>query len=132
GPDMFHFASSGSISGNIDGGAGGTNTLDYSALGTATVSVNLQTGKATAIGGTFSNITAASGDDTTGTGSNSTLIGANTANAWSINAANGGSVNGFAFSNFGNLTGGCAAATVHLRSWGPACTEKLPGRGAGD
>src|SRR5262249_10850056 len=61
---------------------------------------------ATDIGGTFSNITAASGDDASGTGTNSTLIGTNTTSAWTINAANGGTVGSFAFSNFGNLTGG--------------------------
>jgi hypothetical protein len=52
GGDTFHFADGASISGNIVGGAG---TLDYSAYTTSVV-VDLQTGLATAVGGSVSGI----------------------------------------------------------------------------
>src|SRR5262249_19137569 len=71
------------------------------------VSVNLASGTATGIGGTFSNITNFVG----GAGSD-TLTGANTANTWNVTAGNAGNVNGtVTFSSFQNLSGGTAADT---------------------
>ncbi|HZU37018.1 MAG TPA: hypothetical protein VFA18_13950, partial [Gemmataceae bacterium] len=58
GLDVFKFTGTGSIAGTINGGSAPPhqgNWLDYSALGTA-VTVNLQTGVATRVGGTVSNI----------------------------------------------------------------------------
>ena len=55
GSDSFQFSPGGSVSGNIDGGAGGTNTLDYSALA-GPITLNLQTNTAPDIGGTYANI----------------------------------------------------------------------------
>jgi hypothetical protein len=99
GDDKFVFAAAGSVSGNIDGGAG-SNTLDYSALGTP-VSVNLQTRTASGVGGTFANIGTVIG----GSGSN-TLTGPDAAASWSLTGSNSGSVNGTNFSAFANLQGG--------------------------
>jgi Ca2+-binding RTX toxin-like protein len=70
GNNTFAFEDGATFAGTIDGGTGGTNTLDYSAYATA-VTVNLSTGAATGIGGgaagKFSNIrnvTGGSGADT--------------------------------------------------------------------
>ena len=52
--DVFAFATGGSLDGNIDGGPG-SNSLDYSA-DASPATVNLQTGQATGLGGTFTNI----------------------------------------------------------------------------
>src|SRR5205807_2097027 len=103
----------------------------YSGLGTIIVSVNLQTGTATDIGGTFSNINNASGDDTSGSGTNSTLTAADTTNAWLITAANGGTVGSFAFSNFGNLTGGTGDDTFTFGSSG-SVSGNIDGGGGTD
>ena len=82
GTDTFKLSGSGSLSGTIDGG-GGTNILDYSLYGTPGVTVNLQTGSATAIGGgaagkvaNISIVIGTSGADTlTGGAGNDVLIG---------------------------------------------------------
>ena len=81
GVDVFKFVGSGSVAGNIDGGSAPQNEgnwLDYSSL-TQTVTVNLQTGKATGIGGTVSNIQNGrggnGGDTLTGDAQGNILIG---------------------------------------------------------
>jgi len=84
--DTFVFSSGASESGVIDGGSGGTDTLDYSAL-TSPVSVNLGAGTATATAGVINieNIFGGSANDLitgdananilTGGGGNDTLAG---------------------------------------------------------
>ena len=80
--DTFKLSGSGRVDGAVDGGAG-TNVLDYFLFGVPGVSVNLQTGSATAIGGgaagsvaNFSIVIGTSGADTlTGGSGNSVLIG---------------------------------------------------------
>jgi hypothetical protein len=104
GDDWFKFQG-GSVSGSIDGGdhGGALNRLDYSASA-GPVTVNLQTGKASLIGGTFNinNIV-----DFWGSGSaNDTLIGFNMQNAWQVNGPNYGTIDGLGFLGFENLTGG--------------------------
>jgi hypothetical protein len=100
GPDQFVFLPGGSVSGNIDGGAG-ANTLDYSAL-PGPVTVNLQSHTASDIGGTFANISNFIGSAS----SADTLIGPDAGATWDITGGNSGSVNGSTFSSFENLTGG--------------------------
>ena len=100
GGDTFAFDNGGSVAGNIDGG-GGTNTLDYSAE-TGPVSVSLLGSTASGIGGTFANVTNFVGSASTA----DTFAGPAGVNAWSITAANAGSVAGSTFSSFENLTGG--------------------------
>jgi hypothetical protein len=121
GNDNFRFAG-GSISGNLDG-QGGTNTLDYSQL-TSNVTINLATQKATSISGTWANINAAIG----GSGSN-TLTGTNGSNTWTLTSTNAGSVNGFAYSSFQNLTGGTGNDT--FRFVGGNVSGKIDGGAAG-
>jgi hypothetical protein len=97
--DTFTFLTSGSISGNLDGGGGG-DTLDYHNLA-GPITVNLQTQKAPAIGGTFSNISSL-----VGSGGSDTLVGPDGGAAWNLTDPNAGSVSGVNFSSFENLTGG--------------------------
>jgi hypothetical protein len=54
GNNAFSFSDGGSLGGALNGGAGGTNTLDYSAY-TTNVIVNLQTASATGVGGSILN-----------------------------------------------------------------------------
>ncbi|MDB5357607.1 MAG: hypothetical protein JWN24_4060 [Phycisphaerales bacterium] len=98
--DTFSFQAGGSVAGNIDG-AGGSNTLDYSAA-TGPVTVNVLTSAATGIGGTFANITTFVGSASTA----DQFFGPAGTNTWNITAANGGSVSVYTFSSFENLTGG--------------------------
>ncbi len=97
--DTFAFGSGGSISGDLVGEAT-SNALDLSAHGSA-VTVNLQTTKATGIGGTWADI-----QKFIGTGTTDTLVAANTNNSWSISGTNAGTVDGVSFAGFPNLTGG--------------------------
>ena len=104
GTDDFMFQG-GSVPGFIDGGPGaGVATLDYSALA-GPVTVNLQSGTADDIGGTFSNINNFVGSASTA----NTLIGPDAGATWDITGANSGSVNGSTFSSFENLTGGAGS-----------------------
>ena len=100
-PITFNFNPLAALSGNIDGG-GGNNTLDYSQVA-GPVTVNLQTGAATDIGGTFSNIQNFIGSISLA----DMLIGPDA--IWQITGPNSGSVNSFVFSSFENLT--CGAGT---------------------
>ena len=111
--DAFHFSTGGSVSGNIDGGAGGTNTLDYSSTA-GPVTVNLQADTAPQIGGTFSNINNLVGSGSTG----DTLVGPNTPSTWTISGADQGFVAGTAYASFENLTGGTAADTFGFHTGG--------------
>jgi hypothetical protein len=97
--DTFTFDSGGSITGDLVGVAP-ANTVDLSQLGKP-VTVNLQTTKATAVGGTWSNIQSFIGTDTT-----DALVAANATNTWSISGADAGAVDGVSFEGFPNLTGG--------------------------
>ncbi len=99
GTDDFQFQLAGSVAGNIDGG--GNATLDYSQI-LAAVTVDLQTGTASAVGGIISNIA-----HFVGNSSNPGLLtGPNSAASWTIDGTNSGSVNDLTFSSFENLIGG--------------------------
>lgn len=100
GGDVFKFSGAGNIAGNITGGSGAIERLDYSALA-GPVTVNLQAGTGPDIGGTFSNL-----NSFIGSAGSDTLIGPNGAQAWTISGANAGTVAGDAFASFENLTGG--------------------------
>jgi len=125
--DLFQFVGAGRVTGNVNGNgafSAAGNTLDYTGYtGASTVTVNLANGKATAIGGSFSNIETALGQTST---ASDTLIGANTTNAWAISGANSGTVNSFNFLGFGNLTGGAGADTFTVGSNG-SLTGRLDG-----
>jgi len=102
--DTFKFAG-GVVLGNVDGkgSAGAADTLDYG-MYAMPVTVNLATGKADGIQGTFANIKRLVG----GFGSD-TLVGANVANTWNIAGNNKGDIGGasvFSFEGVENLTGG--------------------------
>jgi hypothetical protein len=107
GNDTFAFGGAGTITGKLSGGAG-VNTLDLSAAA-GPVTVNLQTHKATPVGGTWAYVSNFVGDNVT-----STLVGANTTNTWTVTANNAGKVGSVAFTGFVNLTGGSANDTFRL------------------
>ena len=122
GTDTFKLTSTGSLSGKVDGGSGGTDTLDYSGR-SAAVTVNLASLMATATGG-FANI-----DKLVGSTSNSDkLVGPNLTNTWSITGANSGTVGSFSFSGVENLTGGSGADTFHFSN-GKSVSGKIDGGG---
>lgn len=88
--DTFVFSNNGTISGTIDGGLG-INKLDYS-LNSSPVTLNLAA---------IDNIERVTGN------ANSTLVGMDTANTWTITGSNSGTVNStLTFNEFSNLTGG--------------------------
>ncbi|WP_444993987.1 hypothetical protein [Aliikangiella sp. IMCC44359] len=89
GTDEFIFTSSGVLTGTINGG-NGSDTIDYSAL--AIVTANLAN---------LFNIETLIGNNT-----DSSLIGGNVSNTWTINGVNTGQVNGILFSGFNKLVGG--------------------------
>jgi hypothetical protein len=100
GTDTFKFEG-GTVPGNIDGGKGGSSSLDYSALA-GPVTVHLVSGKADDIGGTFTNIKNVVGSMSP----NDKLL--NDA-VWDISGPDSGSVNGITFSSFEDLVGGSGA-----------------------
>ncbi|NJK92562.1 MAG: calcium-binding protein [Blastochloris sp.] len=102
--DQFQLQAGGSLSGSINGN-GGVNSLTYAGRVTA-VSVNLQTGAATSLGGTFANISSITGGGSLA----DVLTGANAVQTWTINGANSGDVGGvLTFVSFENLNGGSLA-----------------------
>ena len=127
--DTFQFAAIGSISGTVDGGTG-TDTLDYTALATD-LSINLQTGAAPSINGGLAG--GFSGIETLNSGlGNDTLIGRNAANAWSLNTADAGTINGtFTFTGVENLTGGISTDAFTIQS-GATLTGSIDGAAGTD
>jgi hypothetical protein len=107
GDDTFALPTGGSISGDIDGGAG-WNMLDYSGRATA-ISVNLQTGTATGLD-SFANI-----EELTGSSSaEDQLTGQDAANTWNITENLGGNIGGddaFVFHSIESLVGGSGIDT---------------------
>jgi RHS repeat-associated protein len=100
--DTFAFSPRAKLTGRIDGGGGGSDTINYANYG-ATVTVNLQTSTAKGMAG-FANIEAF-----VGSAKVDTLVGANQIseiNQWNITGPNAGTVRGTAFVDFENLTGG--------------------------
>jgi hypothetical protein len=98
GPDDFVFGPGGSVSGNLEGAPGFSNVLDYSQRSDR-VNVVPQSGEASAIGGTFSNISSFIGSSN----SYNTIYGPDA--TWTITGPNAESVDGETFSSFGNLVG---------------------------
>ncbi|MBL4703688.1 MAG: hypothetical protein JKY54_04155, partial [Flavobacteriales bacterium] len=93
GDDNFAFDNGGSVTGTIDGGLG-QDTVDYSLQ--TTVVVNLSGG--------FNGVINA--EIIQGNGSDSTLIGTDNGDSWSINDIGAGSVAGISFTGFTDLIGG--------------------------
>lgn len=90
--DTFTISDGANITGTIDGaGTMDTDTVNFAAVAGA-VSVRASD---------FTNI-----ERVVGNNDNSTLIGANEVNTWTITGENDGDLNGFLFENFNHLTGG--------------------------
>ncbi len=124
GVDVFEFTTVTASIGNIIGT--GNDELDYSGYTGGTISVDLATGTATLITGTFSFI-----DDLVGTGTGDTLTGANGGNAWSITGLDSGKINGtFTFSEIANLVAGTGSDTFTLA--GGSIDGSITGGGGND
>jgi hypothetical protein len=120
----FIFSKGASLSGKLNGGSGG-GALDESAFTTA-VTVNLQTSKATGVGGTFSNMV----EFIAGSGKN-TVIGANVADTFDIFSFNDCAINNVAyFFGFANLTGGTVSNDFVFAD-GQGVSGKITGAGTG-
>ncbi|MDT8383231.1 MAG: filamentous hemagglutinin N-terminal domain-containing protein [Gammaproteobacteria bacterium] len=98
--DNYIFADGSSFSGVIDG-AGGSDVVDHSSETNAVI-VSLASGQ-------YQNIELFVGNTT-----NSTLVGDNTTNAWSITGGNAGAVNSINFTGYNNVTGNASADTFTL------------------
>jgi hypothetical protein len=104
--DRFFFDPTDSVAGVING-AGGLDTLDYTAFGSAPITVNRQTKRANNIG-SFENIEAVRA----GTSINDTIIGRNFNADWTISSLDSGFIldSGatipFTFDGFESVTGG--------------------------
>jgi hypothetical protein len=123
--DTFRFVGAGGqISGSLQGSGG---WLDYTAASGAAITVDLQTGKASRIGGTFSGISAMLGSTTAA----NTLRAADTFNDWSVTKPDQGLVTGltpFAFQRVQHLVGGKG---VDVFSFFPgAAVSSIDGGGA--
>ncbi len=119
--DTFKFAA-GSVTGEIDGGAG-SNALDYSGDGGAAATVNLAASTASRTGG-FANVQKLVGS----TSAADDLIGPNLTNTWTLTGINAGTVGTFGFSAVEDLTGG--TLTDAFRFTAGSVTGKIDG-GAG-
>jgi filamentous hemagglutinin family protein len=100
--DNYVFANGSSYSGVMNGAAG-FDTVDYSSeIGAVTLLLD---------SGQYQNI-----ESVIGNTSNSTLVGDNLVNAWTVTGINSGDVNGISFSGFNNLSGNTSADTFTLQS----------------
>src|SRR5262249_19870702 len=120
----FTFSPGKNVTGTVDGG-GGSDVLDYSQF-TAAVTVNLQSGLATATGG-FQNIETI----VAGKATSDKLIAANLTNSWNITGKNAGNVGGVFFQNIENLTGGAGDDSFAFAA-GQSITGKLDGAAGND
>ena len=100
GNDTFKFSTGGTLSGGINGG-GGTNTIDQSALTTATT-LNLATSTITSVTGAFANIQNILG----GTSTSNQVVGPVAGITFNVTGANIGNAAGVSWTGFGSLVGG--------------------------
>jgi hypothetical protein len=120
--DAFNFQPGGSITGNVDGGAG-ANSLSYAGVG-GPVTVNLQARTGPGIGGTFVNI-----GSVTGSGGSDTLTGPAGSTTWNLTGFNAGTVGGVTFASFENLAGNTGDDTFTFQPGG-SISGNLNGGGA--
>ncbi|MCA9185751.1 MAG: VCBS repeat-containing protein [Planctomycetales bacterium] len=105
--DTFVLADGANVTGSIDGGSGGNNSLDYSAF-TSPVVVNLALGTATNVGGTIANVSSFTGGSTSG----DELIGPNANTTWLLTGNDQGNLDATTFFiAIENLVGGSADDT---------------------
>lgn len=123
--DTFNFSNASTFA-SLDA-AGGSDILNYAAV-TGPITVNLATNTVNLIGaGQATNF-----EQVAGSGNSDTLIGANTANTWTISADDAGSVNGFQFSSVENLVGGSATDQFGFSSAADQISGGIDGSGGDD
>ena len=123
--DTFVFSDGAGVSGNIQNGGNGS--FDYSAY-TSDVTVNVQAGTATGVGGTIAGI-----QSFTGGSGNNTLVGPDVPSVWNITGLNTGNVTGAGpvmFAGFQNLQGG-AGQNSFVFSDGAGVSGNLQSGGSG-
>ncbi|MFA6502480.1 MAG: hypothetical protein WCT85_06795, partial [Parachlamydiales bacterium] len=128
GADTFNIADGITLTGSINGGSGGTNTINYQY--TTPITVTLSSYTATGVSGTdgitagFSNITGITG----GSGAN-ILIGLDTGNTFNITGSSSGNAgdgtNSINFTDFGTITGGSGDDIFNVESGGSLNTINL-------
>ncbi|MBI5345562.1 MAG: filamentous hemagglutinin N-terminal domain-containing protein [Chlamydiae bacterium] len=125
GEDKFLFSASNTITGSIDGGSRGKNILDYSGFN-LNVDIDLSLGRATGVGGGFSNIDTIIGN-CDGISKVTTIKG-NDTSTWTIDKVNGGKIisnTTIDFSNASHIKGGDVSNTFNLELNGSV--EKITG-----
>ncbi|MBW4617755.1 MAG: hypothetical protein KME21_32120, partial [Desmonostoc vinosum HA7617-LM4] len=105
GSDRFNSIGTGRITGSINGGSDGSSSTDVLDLSAVTGAVTIDLNNSA-----FSGV-----ERIIGNGANTTIIGTNTANTWTVNGANG-TVNGVTFANVGNLRGGSDVDTFNIQA----------------
>lgn len=119
--DRFQFSDTTRTYMSIDGGAGPGDEFDYSAL---TRAVTVNAGSSVATGAArYLNI-----ESFVGSASRSILRAGNGTNAWTLDGPNAGTINGRAFTGFGDLVGGRG---IDRFAVGPAGTANLVDGGGG-
>ncbi|MGZ0172130.1 MAG: Calx-beta domain-containing protein, partial [Planctomycetales bacterium] len=114
--DSFNFSNGASVAGTVDGGSGGTDTLNYGAYTTA-VSVNLETSAATATainGGMMNGFTNI--DSIAGGSAADSITGPNADQTWTITGSEAGNVASTDFSEFEALVGGSLNDTFNFNN----------------
>ncbi|MGE5624963.1 MAG: beta strand repeat-containing protein, partial [Bacillota bacterium] len=117
-----------------------TDTLDYSGFGSAATVTISGTGTNDGFKGSATGITSFDNmNGLTGSGLGDTLVKSSGVNAWNLSGADSGDVNGFAYTNVANLTGGSGTDTFTINGGtvsgtitGGSGTETLVGDNAGD
>lgn len=123
--DSFVFSNGKIISGNIVGNSG-TDTINFAAYTTA-VTINLQAGTATPIGGTWSGI-----DNFVGSSSTDIIVGENATRTWNITGTNVGTFNSaITFSSIEVLNGGTGNDTFTFAN-GASISGNIVGSGGND
>jgi hypothetical protein len=148
GVDTFTFGIAGTVSGDIDGGAGLDTIVQTDGINSWTVS-GADSGTVMDLGGTFANVenlTGGSGVDTfvisaggslsgniDGGGDSDQLSNADGSNTWTLDGTDAGSVTdvGGTFVNIENLTGGSGSDSYNLAD-GAAVTGTIDGGGSSD
>jgi Ca2+-binding RTX toxin-like protein len=122
GPDTFTLRRDGSLTGALAGGDD-ADTLDYSQYGQA-VTVDLESCTAPGLGNPFAGI-----EGLVGSGLSDELLGPDLGAMFIVDGADAGSVEGFTFASFENITGRGGPDVFHFRPGGLLAGDLVGGDG---